>query len=303
MKRTVSFILALCLLICSLSLTSCETLQTLKDKLGGEGSGEINPPDVPDDSDGPVGPCLHRLSKLPWSAPTCNKEGEKGGFKCNKCDKIYIFSVEENGLVEVESLPTIQKTEHSVGGQYALALKEGVTSPSSFADYEVVTKCSSCGTGFTAEVSELKSFAPSTKLLYDDKTAVASKRETVDGLVSTTYTFPASTEVGVHNWVYHNNDSGELGANTKVPFTAGSDRFLLILVKNNSSESVSFRYGAEYFGSYCWSDEVTVEGGSYAAFTLKINFPGSDYACFHSIQLTESLQSEVSLSFSGFYFE
>ena len=298
MKRTVSFILALFLIICSLSLTSCETIATLKDKLGnGEGSGDKVDPDAP------IGPCYHQLKQLPWSAPTCSKEGKRGAFECTDCHKIYVFSVEKNGLVEADRQPAIPKTEHSVGSEYALALKSGITKPTSFADYEVVTKCALCGTGFTAEVGELRSFAPSTKLLYDDKTAVPSKRETVDGLISTTYTFPSSTEVGVHNWVYHNSDSGELGANTKVPFTAGSDRFLLILVKNNSTESVSFRYGAEYYSTYCWSDEVTVPAGSYTAFTLRINFSGSDYACYHTIQLTKAISSEVSLSFSGFYFD
>lgn len=200
-------------------------------------------------------------------------------------------------------MPTIPKTDHSVGSEYALALKSGITKPTSFADYEIVTKCSCCAEGFAKEVSELRSFAPSTKLLYDDKTPVPSKRETVDTLVSTTYTFPSSTKVGVHNWIYHNSDSGELGANTKVPFTAGSDRFLLILVKNNSGESVSFRYGAEYYSTYCWSDEVTLPANSYTSFTLKINFSGSDYACYHTIQLTKAIRGEVSLSFSGFYFD
>jgi hypothetical protein len=190
-----------------------------------------------------------------------------------------------------------------MGDRYALDLKKGVSSPTSFSDYEVVTHCSSCGVGFAEDVAELKSFAPSTKLLYNDETPVPSRREIVDGLVSTTYTFPSYTEVGVDNWVYHNGDSGELNANTKVPFTAGSDRLLLILVKNSSSEAVSFRYGAEYFGTYCWSEEVTVDAGSYAAFTLKINFSGSDYACYHSIQLTHALKNEAKLSFSGFYFE
>lgn len=297
MKRTTCFLLTLCLLVCSLTLTSCETFATLRDKLGGEADGDINNPDTP------VSPCHHRLIKLSWSAPTCSKEGVRGGFKCTKCHKIYIFQREKNGLVEVDALPTIPRIEHSLGEGYDLSLKSGITRPSSFADYEIVTKCSCCGEGFAKEVSELRSFAPSTKLLYDDKTPVLSKREMVDGLVSTTYTFPSSTKVGVHNWIYHNSDSGELNANTKVPFTAGNDRFLLILVKNNSGQSVSFRYGAEYYGSYCWSDEVTVPANSYTSFTLKINFSGSDYACYHTIQLTQAISSDVSLSFSGFYFD
>lgn len=300
MKRIVSFLLLLCLVICCMAFTSCETMSTLKDKING---GESATPEEPGESNIPTSPCHHRLTKLSWSAPTCNKEGKRGAFECTKCHKIYAFSVEQDGLVEVDSQPTIPKTEHSMGNQYGLSLKSGVSNPTSFNDYEVVTKCSSCGVGFTADVGELKNFAPSTKLLYDDKTAVSSKREMVDGLISTTYIFPSSTKAGVHNWVYHNNDNGELNANTKVPFTAGSDRFLLILVKNNSSESISFKYGAEYYGTYCWSDEVTVGGNSYTAFTLKINFSGSDYACYHTIQLTKALSSDASLSFSGFYFD
>jgi hypothetical protein len=70
-----------------------------------------------------------------------------------------------------------------------------------------------------------------------------------------------------------------------------------------SGESVSFRYGAEYYGTYCWSDEVTLPANSYTSFTLKINFSGSDYACYHSIQLTHALKNEAKLSFSGFYFD
>ncbi len=298
MKEITCFLLALCLMMCSLTLTSCETIATLKDKLGGEEeSGEVNKPDDQ------INSCHHRFTQLPWSAPTCTKEGVRGGFECTKCHKIYIFSREENGLVEVDSLPTVPMIEHSMGNEYALTLKNGVSSPRSFSDYEVVTHCVSCNVGFTRDTAELKSFAPSTKLLYNDKTPVPSRREIVDGLVSTTYTFPSSTEVGIDNWVYHNSDSGELNANTKVPFTAGNDRLLLILVKNSSSEDVSFRYGAEYFGTYCWSDEITVAAGSYAAFTLKIFFSGSDYACYHSIRLTHALQSEAKMSFSGFYFE
>lgn len=297
MKRVISTLLLLCILLSSVMLSSCETIATLKDKLSGEGNGEVNKPDDPE------GPCNHKLKQLPWSAPTCSKDGKRGAFECTVCHKIYLFSAEKGGLIEADRQPSIPKTEHSVGTKYALALKSGITRPTSFSDYEVVTECALCGKGFSARVGELQSFAPSTKLLYDDKTAVASKREMVDGLVSTTYTFPSSTEVGVHNWVYHNSDSGELEANTKVPFTAGSNRYLLILVKNNSSESVSFRYGAEYYSAYCWSDEITLPAGSYTAFTLCINFSGSDYACYHTIQLTKAIGSDVSLSFSGFYFD
>ena len=120
-------------------------------------------------------------------------------------------------------------------------------------------------------------------------------------MVSTTYIFPSSTKVGIHNWVYHNNDSGKLDANTKVPFSANTDRYILMMVKNNSGEKVTFKYGAEYYSTYCWSEPVTVEGGEYQAFVLKLNFSGSDYACYHTIQLLDSISNDVSLTFSGFY--
>ena len=320
LKRFLLTLVSMCLAFFCVALSGCATIETLISKItpssqsseqtstpedgaGNSSNEESSQPnnDTSSDNSSTSGICEHALVKLPWRAPTCLKEGKKGGFQCSACKKIFTYSSEKDGLIEVSEQETIAKGNHVLGGEYSVKLKEGILKATSFADYEIVSNCDLCGTGFTVENESLKTFAPSTKLLYDDKTAVNAKREQVDGLVSTTYTFPSSTLPNVNNWVYHNNDSGELNANTKVPFTANADRYILMFVKNNSAVKVTFKYGAEYWSNYCWSDAVTVAGNSYAAFILKLNFNGSDYACYHTIQLLAGISKEVSLTFSGYY--
>lgn len=320
MNKIKRFLLALvstCLAFSCIAFSGCATIETLISKLtpsseqtstpeenvGDIGNEESSKPNVDANSGNSSadGICEHSLVKLPWLAPTCLKEGKKGAFQCSACKKIFTYSSEKDGLIEVSEQETIAKGNHVLGGEYSVQLKEGISKATSFADYEIVSNCDLCGTGFVVEKENLKAFAPSTKLLYDDKMSVNAKREQVDGLVSTTYTFPSSTLPNVNNWVYHNNDSGELNANTKVPFTANTDRYILMFVKNNSASQITFKYGAEYWSNYCWSDAVTVAENSYAAFILKLNFNGSDYACYHTIQLLSSISQEVSLTFSGYY--
>ncbi|MBQ7323719.1 MAG: hypothetical protein IJW96_04065 [Clostridia bacterium] len=316
MKKLLLTLVSMCLAFSCVALSGCATIETLISKLTPnseqtstpeEGAGESDkeegnqPNDENPDSSSIGGICEHTLVKLPWRAPTCLQEGKKGGFQCSTCKKIFTYSSEKDGLIEVSEQETIAKSNHVLGDEYSVRLKEGISKATSFADFEIVSNCDLCGTGFTVASESLKAFAPSTKVLYDDKTVVNAKREQVDGLVSTTYTFPSSTLPNMHNWVYHNNDSGELNANTKVPFTANTDRYILMFVKNNSSLKVTFKYGAEYWSNYCWSDAVTVEGNSYTAFVLKLNFNGSDYACYHTIQLLASISKEVRLTFSGYY--
>lgn len=310
----ISFIIVLfCLMLSCTLLTGCETINTLKEKLEemsqNNGSSvdddNLSDGDQNDDTDGDDihinGSCTHSLKKLDWVVPTCIAEGKRGAFQCKLCGKIFEYSAEKDGLVEVKEQSSIPKKDHTVSNKYGIRLKSGVSKATSFSDYEIVTVCNTCGTGFAVEESDLRPFTPSTKVLYDDVTPVSFTRDTVDGLVSTTYIFPSSTKVGIHNWVYHNNDSGKLDANTKVPFSANTDRYILMMVKNNSGEKVTFKYGAEYYSTYCWSEPVTVEGGEYQAFVLKLNFSGSDYACYHTIQLLDSISNDVSLTFSGFY--
>lgn len=316
-RTIIRMLVCLCLVLSCVLLTGCETIATLKEKIEQMNQGSSIPDDGESSNDENLDDgnsngsasgdnnssdnCVHRLTRLPWSAPTCMVEGKKGAFKCTLCNQIFVYSAEKDGLVKADGQESIPKTEHSVSGAYTIRLKDGVKEANSFDDFEIVTVCKLCNEGFTVSESQLKSFTPSTKLLYDDVTRVDSKREMIDGRVSTTYTLPSSTKVGVHNWVYHNSDNGELNANTKVPFSANTDRYILMLVKNNSDEQVSFKYGAEYYGAYCWSDRVTVESGSYAAFVLKLNFGGSDYACYHSLQLLEAISGDVSLSFTGYF--
>ena len=267
MRKIVAAFLAVCALSSCLMLNGCETINTLKSKFeqSENTNDDVNKKPGGEDEDASH---VHNLIKLAWSAPTCAAEGKRGAFKCSSCGQMFAYSAEKDGLVMIDEQESIAKTEHSIGDSCTVRLKNGVVKASSFTDYEILTECSSCGMGFDLDTKSLAAFTPSTKLLYDDVTKVGSKRETVDGFVSTTYLFPSSTEPGVHNWVYHNSDSGELDANTKVPFTANSDRYIVIFVKNNSNTQVSFKYGAEYYGSYCWSDTVNVDGGAYSSFIL-----------------------------------
>lgn len=250
---------------------------------------------------GGVQACKHQLKKRPWSSPTCEKEGKKGAYQCEVCNKIFAYSLELDGLIEIESQETVKKYSHVVGAPYSAKLKNDKTKATAFGDYQIEGSCITCKTPVILEDENYLPFTPSTKLLYQDKTAVPSKRIIEDGLVSTQYTFPKNTLANEDNWVYHNDDNGQQNANVQVPFSANTDRHIIMFVKNSSSIAVTFKYGAEYWGAYCWSEEVTVQPNSVSAFTLKINFNGSDYACYHNIRFSKTLSLETTLTFSGYY--
>lgn len=239
------------------------------------------------------GYCQHKLTELVKEPSTCIKQGVRTAYKCEKCGKMFGYS-DEKGLYVIKEREKAPLGNHTVGPNSKFVFSDG----DAFANMSVSSECVDCGNDFVVDKEGLIPFTPSAN------GGVASAKHVRDGhYPATEFTFAAGTKSGDKHVIKPLEDSKtDARANVNVPFEANVSRYLIVLVYNSSDKDVEITYGAECYGQYCTSSQITVPARGYASACVDICFSMDQPRSFHELSMMTDLDRAVTLRILGYYY-
>ncbi|MCH5350517.1 MAG: discoidin domain-containing protein [Clostridiales bacterium] len=238
--------------------------------------------------------CQHKLTELVKEPSTCIKQGLRTAYKCEKCGKMFAYTVDK-GLYEIKEREKAPLGKHTVSADNEFVMPEGKTE---FSDMEVYSVCAECEEKFVVDKDGLIPFTPS------DNNGVASAKHVREGELSATeFTFPAGTQSGAKQIIMPLNDSkSDSRANVHVPFEANESRYLIVYIYNSSDKDVRITYGAECYGEYCTSPEIAIPARGYATAAVDVYFSRSQPRSYHELTMISELDTAVTLKVLGYYY-
>lgn len=247
--------------------------------------------------------CQHTLEEVAGTDATCMKMGKKVAYKCTKCGKLYAYGYAngESGvkeLYEIDAQQTADYAGHKLGELYGDIKSTSETyDVSSLEDFSVWSHCSEegCGIAYEVDTSLFVPFAPA------DNLSIAKHVVEGDYTDATTFAIPAGIAANTC-YTITTADSGKMNRATyQIPFTANTDRFVVLFFHNDGNADVNVRYGTEFYTERCGVD-VTVPAHGYATGMFSINISGSNSNSYHELYIKSNVVDSFNLTISGYYY-
>jgi hypothetical protein len=247
--------------------------------------------------------CQHTLEEVEKQESSCMKVGKKTAYKCTKCGELFAYGYlngtdGEKGIYSITSQEMLDYSDHKIGGFFG-DLKSDMPSfeASSLEDYTVWSTCSEEGCGEHFEVPEhnLVAFTPSDNT--SGKAQIVTQGENTE---ATRFTINKGTTAGDRITIY-TGGSKLNNATNKIPFTANTDRHVVLFFHNDGNQDVQIRYGTEFYGERVGVD-VTVPAHGYAAGYFNLNITQSNADCYHELYVNTNVEETFNLTISGFYY-
>ena len=247
--------------------------------------------------------CQHKLEEIPKSEASCMKVGKKTAYQCVKCGKLFAYGYLNGkdgtkGIYEISNQEMLDYSNHKIGDLYG-DLKADMTTfdASSLEDFSVWSHCSEegCGEAFEVELQNLIPFAP-----CDNTSGNADYVVVGEETDATRFEIPANTQSGKCITIYTGGSKMNTATN-KIPFSANTDRHVILFFHNDGNQDVNVRYGTEFYGERVGVD-VTVPANGYATAYLNINMTQSNSDCYHELYINSDIKEGFGLTISGFYY-
>ena len=247
--------------------------------------------------------CQHTLEEIEKTEASCMKVGKKTAYECTKCGKLFAYGY-LNGkdgakdLYEIENQEMLGYAGHKIGDFYG-DIKEDLPTfdPSSLEDMTVWSHCSEegCGEAFEVEPQNLVAFAP-----CDHTSGKAEYVVVGESTDATRFAINAGTSAGSVITIYTGGSKMNTATN-KIPFSANTDRHVILFFHNDGNQDVNIRYGTEFYGERVGVD-VTVPANGYASGYFNLNITQTNKDCYHELYINSDIQETFNLTISGYYY-
>ena len=247
--------------------------------------------------------CQHTLEEIEKVDASCMKVGKKTAYKCTKCGQLFAYGYlngkdGEKGIYEIDGQEVLPFAGHKIGALYG-DLKSDMTSydATSLEDFSVWSTCSEegCNEPFEVELQNLIAFAPADECSGSAKHVVEGKE-----MDATSFEIAAGTTSGSCIQIY-TGDSGMENATHEIPFSANTDRHVVLFLHNDGAQDVDVRYGIECYGERSGAD-VTVPANGYATLSFAINVSKSQDNSWHELYINSDIESKFNLTIAGYYY-
>lgn len=247
--------------------------------------------------------CQHTLEEVEKTEASCMKIGRKTAYVCTKCGELFSYgylngSEGEKGLYSIENQEMLGYAGHKIGDFYG-DLKADFDSfdASSLEDFTVWSHCSEegCGEAFEVEPQNLVAFAPST-----NSSAKASYVVVGESTDATRFEIEAGTKAGKLINIYTGGANMKTATN-KIPFSANTDRHVILFFHNDGDQDINIRYGTEFYSERVGVD-VTVPAHGYATGYFNLNITQSNKDCYHELYINSDISNTFNLTISGYYY-
>ena len=247
--------------------------------------------------------CQHTLEEIEKVDASCMKVGKKTAYKCTKCDQLFAYGYlngkdGEKGIYEIDGQEVLPFAGHKIGCLYG-DLKADMTSydATSLEDFSVWSTCSEegCNEPFEVELQNLIAFAPADECSGSAKHVVEGEE-----MDATSFEIAAGTTSGSCIQIY-TGDSGMENATHEIPFSANTDRHVVLFLHNDGAQDVDVRYGIECYGERSGAD-VTVPANGYATLSFAINVGKSQNNSWHELYINSDIESKFNLTIAGYYY-
>lgn len=247
--------------------------------------------------------CQHTLEEVEKTDASCMKVGKKTAYVCTKCGDMFAYGYlngkdGEKGLYPIEYQEMLDYAGHKTGDFYG-DLKSDMTTfdASSLEDFSVWSHCSEDGCGEPFEVPEhnLVAFAPNTNT--NGKATAVTEGEATD---ATRFAISAGTKAG-HCIVIYSGEGDRDNSTAAIPFSANTDRHIILFFHNDGNQDVDIRYGTEFYGARVGTD-VTVPAGGYACGYFNLNIADSNKDCYHELYINTDIEESLNITVSGYYY-
>ena len=247
--------------------------------------------------------CQHTLEEVEKTEASCMKIGKKTAYRCTKCGEMFAYgylngSDGEKGLYDIDNQEMLGYAGHKIGDFFGDLNSDMTTfDASSLEDFAVWSHCSEegCGEAFEVEPQNLVPFAPSDNTNGSAKYVVVG--ESTD---ATRFTINAGTSSGKCIQIYTGGSNMETATN-KIPFSANTDRHVVLFFHNDGNQDVNIRYGTEFYGERVGVD-VTVPAHGYATGYFNLNITQSNKDCYHELYINSDIAETFNLTISGYYY-
>ena len=248
--------------------------------------------------------CQHKLEEIPKSDASCMKAGQKTAYKCTKCGQLFAYGYlngkdGEKGIYEIEAPEILSYSNHKVGDFFG-DLKSHMTTfdAESLEDFTVWSHCSEegCGEAFEIEPQNLIPFAPA-----DETSGTAHHVTEGEATDATVFKISAGTSAGSRISIYTGDSGMENGSAHTIPFSANTDRHVILFFYNDGNQDINVRYGTEFYGERVGVD-VLVPAHGYATGYFNLNITQSNKNCYHELYINTDINETFNLSISGFYY-
>ena len=247
--------------------------------------------------------CQHTLEEVEKTEASCMKVGQKTAYVCTKCGDMFAYGYlngkdGEKGLYSIEHQEMLGYSGHKIGGFYGDLKAEMTTfDASSLEDFTVWSNCSEegCGVPFEVEPQNLIAFTPSNNTSGSAKHVIEGKETD-----ATSFEIAAGTAAGKCITIYTGGSRPE-NATTTIPFSANTDRHVILFFHNDGDQDVNIRYGTEFYGERVGVD-VTVPAHGYASGYFNLNITQSNKDCYHELYINSDIEKTFNLTVSGFYY-
>ena len=247
--------------------------------------------------------CQHTLEEIPKSESSCMKVGKKTAYECTKCGQLFAYGYlnGESGkkdIYEIDYQEMLDYSGHKVSNYFG-DIKSDATSfdASSLEDFSVWSHCSEegCGEAFEIEAQNLIPFAP-----CDNTNGSAQYVVVGESTDATRFAIPAGTAAGKCITIYTGGTKME-NATNKIPFSANTDRHVVLFFHNDGNQDITIRYGTEFYGERVGVD-VVVPAHGYASGYFNLNITQSNGDCYHELYINTDIEADCNITISGFYY-
>lgn len=254
----------------------------------------------------------HKIAVHSEKSSTCTSEGIKAYFECRNCHTLFNDADGMFTIAEPQTLPTISHEIVKVEGRPAVGFVAG------WLEHYTCVHCNALykdANGLVAtNKTELKiapvltdfeykiAFTPAANLVDNGGKITAQYVKGNNGLPATEFTVSANAPAGTETYAWiHDTVSSTMGQglNLRIPTFSGKERKLEMIVTNNGTEEISFRFYAESYGDKGGVD-VTVAAGETKTVEFGVN-PGTSIGCNYVLKLLSSPTTQTKLVINGFF--
>lgn len=260
----------------------------------------------------------HKILKHDETKATCNSVGIEAHYECRWCNALFkdaegMFQIEEAG-----KLPTLSHSLTKVLKKDPVGFTPG---------WEEHYVCNNCDTLYKDAAGQIETtlegikiaptltdfeykiaFTPAANIESINGTGgaeyISAAYTTADnGMPATQYTLKAGAKANmeVEAWIYSVvNQTMANGQNLRIPTFSGVARKIEMIVKNDGSQDISFRYYAENYGDKGGVD-ITIAAGETKTVIFEVT-PGASIGCNYAFKLLSNVTEETKLTMYGYFY-
>ena len=257
----------------------------------------------------------HNVLKHGEKSATCSSTGVKEYFECRGCGTLFKDAA---GVFQISEPTSIQMLSH------LLSKVEAKPAVGFVAGWKEHYACANCDNiyndalGFEQTSRDAIRIAPvltdfEYKIAFTPAANLDSSKSganhisaaytTMDGMPATQFTFKPGATIGMeaYAWIHQTISSTmDNGQNLRIPSFSGVERKLELIVKNDGSQSISFRYYAENDGDK-GGIELTIAAGETKTFKFSVN-PGGSTGCNYGLKLLSNVSEETKVTMYGYFY-